>query len=102
GILGLRPAEGGIRIVPCIPEDWPGYEATLRWGPGELRIRVENPDRVEGGVCSVVVDGETWDEPVIPWPGEGRIREVCARISADGPGIRKTARSREAGDGDRR
>jgi len=101
-VLGLRPAEGGIRIEPCLPADWPGYGATLRWGPGELRIRVENPDRLGHGPSSVEVDGEPWEEPVIPWPGPGRSRDVRVRISSDGSEPREAAHSTEAGDGENR
>lgn len=101
-LLGLRPAEGGIRIEPCLPADWPGYGATLRWGPGELRIRVENPDRLGHGPSSVEVDGEPWEEPVIPWPGPGRSRDVRVRISSDGSEPREAAHSTEAGDGENR
>ena len=29
GLLGLRRRPGGIEIDPSLPEDWPGFSATL-------------------------------------------------------------------------
>ena len=40
GILGLRRTAGGLHIDPCIPPDWPGFEATYRHGSATYHIQV--------------------------------------------------------------
>jgi cyclic beta-1,2-glucan synthetase len=57
GILGLRIRGTGLHIDPCIPKDWPGFEATLVWRGARYRVVVGNPDRVCRGVAGVRLDG---------------------------------------------
>jgi len=54
-ILGLALDRGALRVDPCIPRSWPGYEATLRHAGSEYHVVVENPDRVNRGVRRVEV-----------------------------------------------
>jgi cellobiose phosphorylase len=61
-ILGIRPELEGLRIDPCLPATWDGYEVTRRFRGKNLTIRLANPDGVETGVASVTIDGK----PVIP------------------------------------
>jgi cellobiose phosphorylase len=56
-ILGIRPELEGLRIDPCLPAGWDGYEVTRRFRAMGLTIRVSNPDGVETGVASVTIDG---------------------------------------------
>jgi cellobiose phosphorylase len=57
-ILGLRPAGDTLRVEPCIPAGWSGYEVTYRHRSATYRIQVENPAGVGRGVRSVTVDGK--------------------------------------------
>ena len=57
GILGLRITGTALHVNPCIPHDWPGFEATLVWRSARYRVVVGNPHRVCGGVTSVRLDG---------------------------------------------
>jgi cyclic beta-1,2-glucan synthetase len=57
GILGLRIAGTTLHVNPCIPHDWPGFEATLVWRSARYRVVVGNPDRVCRGVATVRLDG---------------------------------------------
>ncbi|MEX2125885.1 MAG: glycosyl hydrolase family 65 protein [Woeseia sp.] len=56
-ILGIRPEYDGLRIDPCIPANWPGYSVTRRFRGSTYLIRVSNPDGVNKGVNSILVDG---------------------------------------------
>jgi cyclic beta-1,2-glucan synthetase len=56
-LLGLTLKQGALHIDPCIPRDWPRYEATLRTGQATFRIVVDNPDRVNRGVRAIELDG---------------------------------------------
>ena len=84
-ILGLRRVGKVLRIDPCIPKDWSGYELTYRDGETSYRIRVENPDGVNRGVKQVTLDGEVLSAGEIPLLGDGRQHEVCV-LMAQVPG----------------
>ncbi len=57
GLLGIRIRGATLHIDPCIPRDWPGFEATIVWRSARYRIVVQNPHRVCRGVSSVRLDG---------------------------------------------
>ncbi len=78
-ILGITRVEGGVRVDPCIPPSWPGFEATVRVGAARLVIRVENPDHVARGVVTVTVDGVKATSNVIV-PPVGDDREHVVRV----------------------
>ncbi|MGH7818825.1 MAG: GH36-type glycosyl hydrolase domain-containing protein, partial [Candidatus Binatia bacterium] len=56
-ILGLRVRAETLRIDPCIPHAWPGYEMTLRYRSSRYAIVVENPHGATRGVASIELDG---------------------------------------------
>ena len=65
-LLGFHLQGDRLRIDPCIPAHWPGFELTYRRrGPGDVvsvyRIGVENPRRVACGVAMVELDGHVLD-----------------------------------------
>jgi cyclic beta-1,2-glucan synthetase len=72
-ILGLRVQGSSLRLTPCIPATWPGFEIDVRNGSAMYEIRVENPDRREGGVRLAELDGNAIDlNPlVIPLVDDG-------------------------------
>jgi cyclic beta-1,2-glucan synthetase len=65
GILGLRKEEGSLRIDPCIPLTWPGFEAWVKLGAQRVHVVVENPDAVGGGVTTISLDGAPLDTNLI-------------------------------------
>ncbi len=65
-ILGIQPEVDGLRVDPCIPKSWRRFAVLRRFRDKALRIRVENPARVEKGVRKVVLNGETLDGNLIP------------------------------------
>jgi cyclic beta-1,2-glucan synthetase len=56
-VLGLRREGSFVRIEPCIPRSWPGYELRLRHGTAQYVVAVENPAGVESGIRQAWVDG---------------------------------------------
>ena len=56
-ILGLRIEGGVLRLDPCIPKSWPGFEIALRHGASRYEIVVENPQSVQRGVAAAELDG---------------------------------------------
>ncbi len=75
-ILGVHRVGRVLRIEPCIPKRWPGYEVTYRDGATIYHIQVENPDGVNRGVRQVTLDGEVLPEAEIPLTGDGQRHEV--------------------------
>jgi cyclic beta-1,2-glucan synthetase len=65
-ILGFRKRGSALRIDPCIPKEWKGFEIAYRHGDSLYRITVENPKGVCRGVSQLSLDGA-------PLPGEALI-----------------------------
>lgn len=64
GILGISLRGAVLRIDPCIPRNWPSFEATYKHGSSRYRIAVENPHAVCRGIIRASLDGR--DIPVSP------------------------------------
>jgi len=56
-ILGIRPELQGLRIDPCLPEGWGGFQVMRRFRDLNLTINVVNEHGVATGVESVEIDG---------------------------------------------
>ena len=57
GILGIR-REGEVLVIdPCIPAEWPGFEAEIILGAARYAIQVESPGMRCAGISSAVLDG---------------------------------------------
>ena len=64
-ILGLKLEQGCLRIDPCIPHDWPGYEIDYRYQETIYHIKVENPQHISRGKISLMIDNQTSDSSLI-------------------------------------
>jgi cellobiose phosphorylase len=65
-ILGIRPVLDGLKIDPCIPEDWEGFTVQRRFRGCSYKIEVKNPEAVSKGVKSLIVDGMTVEGQIVP------------------------------------
>jgi cyclic beta-1,2-glucan synthetase len=83
-ILGLRRRGDALEVAPCIPPDWPGFTANLRFGSSRYDIVVQNPDGVGRGAAYAEVDGRALSlEPVIvPLLDDGATHRVLVRLGA--------------------
>ncbi len=77
-ILGFRLRGTTLRIDPCIPRAWPGFEIDFRYHSARYEIVVENPHGVSRGVASMELDGhELADGAVsIPLADDGATHHV--------------------------
>jgi cellobiose phosphorylase len=82
-ILGIRPDHDGLRVDPCLPSDWEGFEATRRFRGATYRISVAKPLGARGRVRSLVVDGRRLEGNLVPAAPEGST--VTVQASIDGP-----------------
>ena len=76
-ILGIRKEGDRLRLDPRIPEDWPGFKATLRHGHSIYDIVV---DRVGATPAGVIVDGAAAEMP-IELVDDGKRHEVRMALS---------------------
>ncbi len=75
-ILGFRLAGDTLRVKPCVPSGWPGYEVAYRHGSATYRIQVDNPAGIGRGVRSVTVDGQPAAGGAVPLRDDGRGHDV--------------------------
>lgn len=55
-ILGFHKRGSNLRIDPCIPREWKGFEIVYGHGDTTYRIDVQNPNGVCRGVSSLSLD----------------------------------------------
>ncbi|MGH8925775.1 MAG: GH36-type glycosyl hydrolase domain-containing protein [Acidimicrobiia bacterium] len=55
-ILGFRLRGTKLRIDPCIPRAWRGFEINFRYHSSQYQVRVENPDGATRGIASLLLD----------------------------------------------
>ena len=75
-ILGIQPDYDGIKIDPCIPSGWKGYEVTRKFRGATYQIKVENPNGVSKGVKEVSVDGNLQPSNIVPIFQDGKEHSV--------------------------
>jgi cyclic beta-1,2-glucan synthetase len=56
-LLGLRLRGAWLRIDPCIPKAWGGFDAMVKYRSARYHVHVANPDGVSRGVVHLSVDG---------------------------------------------
>ena len=66
-ILGVYPTHNGLSVDPCVPTGFGDFKVTRKFREGTYNIEVKNPNNVEKGVVSMVVDGKAVDGCVIPY-----------------------------------
>lgn len=74
-ILGIRPEYDGLRIDPCIPPSWKGFQVKRKLRGTTFLITVENPNSVSKGIKRIELDGNKLDENIVD-SFDGRLHEV--------------------------
>jgi cellobiose phosphorylase len=75
-ILGFRRTGDTLRLEPCVPRSWPGYEITYRHGSATYRIWVDNAVGTGRGVASVTLDGQPAPGGLVTLRDDGRMHDV--------------------------
>jgi cellobiose phosphorylase len=83
-ILGIRPDHDGLRIDPCLPDDWPGFTATRRFRGATYDITVSRRPGERGRVCRLVVDGRRVEGTLVPPAPAGATVTVVAEVEISG------------------
>jgi cyclic beta-1,2-glucan synthetase len=79
-LLGFRLHGNSLRIEPCLPRYWPGFEITFRRGNTTHRIVVKNTGHVQTGVRSVSLDGVVCPRSEIPLTNDGKVHQVLVTM----------------------
>ncbi|WP_044478269.1 GH36-type glycosyl hydrolase domain-containing protein [Paenibacillus antibioticophila] len=79
-ILGIQADFTGLKVDPCIPSAWDGYEITRVYRGDTYVIKIENPDRVSKGVKSMTVDGKEVQGNIIKPIGDGGVHQVLVTL----------------------
>jgi cellobiose phosphorylase len=80
-ILGIRPEHEGLRIDPCLPAGWEGFEAVRRFRGATYRISIGKPVGVTGRLTSLRVDGRQVDGNVVAPAPPGSEVTIEGRIA---------------------
>jgi cellobiose phosphorylase len=65
-ILGIQPDYDGLKIDPCIPENWKGFEVTRKFRGATYKIKVVNYSHVNKGVAKVTIDSNVQKSNLLP------------------------------------
>ncbi len=79
-ILGIQPDYDGIKVDPCIPAAWKGFEVTRKFRGATYQIKVENPNSVCKGVKKVTVDGKVITGNILPVFESGTTHSVTVEL----------------------
>jgi cellobiose phosphorylase len=75
-ILGIQPTHQGLKIDPCIPQDWDGFQVTRQFRGATYHITVKNPDHASKGVAKIEINGEPAQGNTVPVFPEGESVQV--------------------------
>jgi cyclic beta-1,2-glucan synthetase len=89
-ILGFQLCGERLRIEPCIPRSWRGYEMSYRRGQTRYAIKVENPMGLSRGVAEVWLDDVEQPRLEIALVNDGKTHQVRVVL-----GERKPSQSEE-------
>jgi cyclic beta-1,2-glucan synthetase len=93
-ILGFTRLGNTLKIDPCIPGNWPGFQLTYRFGRTPYLIHVENPDGVNRGVKQIMLDGVSLLGKRIPLTDDGLQHEVRVLMESGLPPGEKIVKKR--------
>jgi len=86
GILGIIIRGATLHIDPCIPRDWPGFDATIVWRSARYRVVVRNQGKLCRGVGSIRLDGAEAATGPVPLLDDGGTHLVEITLEGtDGP-----------------
>ncbi len=75
-ILGFQLRGDTLRLEPCIPSSWPGFELKYRYGSATYRILVDNSAGHGRGIRSVEIDGQRLPDGIVPLTDDSKTHEV--------------------------
>lgn len=65
-ILGIQPQYNGLKIDPCIPNDWDGFKIQRKFRNSIYNIDIKNPNHVSKGIVHILLNAKIIEGNVIP------------------------------------
>jgi cyclic beta-1,2-glucan synthetase len=56
-VLGIRRRGNKLFVRPCLPDEWDGFDVTIRFSAALYRISIHNPGRIDGKNTALIEDG---------------------------------------------
>jgi len=75
-ILGIQPAHGGLRIDPCIPKRWDGFQVNRKYRGASYELSVTNPNHVSKGISKILLNGSELESNLVPIQEPGTCNKV--------------------------
>ena len=75
-ILGIKPQFDGLSIDPCIPSEWDGYTVSRVFRGITYVIRFSNPNHVQKGISSIMIDGTPSTGNTLPLFNAGTVHNI--------------------------
>ena len=79
-ILGFQWRGSTLRIEPCIPPSWPGFELSYRHQSATYQILVDNSAGTGHGVRSIEVDGQRVPNHAVPLSDDRKTHKVRVQL----------------------
>ena len=79
-ILGFHLEGSTLRLDPCIPRGWPGFEINYRHRSTTYRVRVDNSAGTGRGVRLVVLDGRQLPGGAVPLSDDQKHHEIRVEL----------------------
>jgi cellobiose phosphorylase len=65
-ILGIQPQYNGLKINPCIPNNWNGFEVTRKFRGATYQIKLVNNNHINKGISKLTIDGHLHHSNLLP------------------------------------
>ncbi|MBY9079650.1 glycosyl transferase [Paenibacillus sp. HN-1] len=79
-ILGIQADFDGLKVDPCIPAEWDGFEITRVFRGDTYVIKIKNPNHVSKGVASLTLDGAAVEGNIIAPVLDGGVHQVVVEL----------------------
>jgi cellobiose phosphorylase len=70
-ILGIQPQYNGLKIDPCIPNEWDGFEVNRKFRKADYKIIISNPKHLSKGIKKIIINGKEVLGNVVPLADKG-------------------------------
>jgi cellobiose phosphorylase len=79
-VLGFQLRGDRLTVNPVIPDDWPGFEITYRFGSARYEIAVSRHEGIDGAAPGVEQDGRHLGDGSIQLVDDGATHRVAVRV----------------------
>ncbi len=81
-LLGMRRSGDELELLPCLPDEWPGFSARLQRGRAIYNIEVSRHPPLGRREAELVFDGNIVDGKRFPFIDDGETHSVVLRLPA--------------------